>query len=193
MTSRPPILPKLLLPAFGLLVLLFVALSPAIAASAKVALVASDSGVGPARHGLDKLTQALQSRNVTTIEAASLEKADAQIVVVAGLAPGAGEAAKLARDLRLQPSPGPESLLIRKLDRDGKTVWLVTGSDPRGLMYALLDVADRVSWAKSPAEPLGEVREADEKPFSPERALSVYTMQRSYWESRLYDEAYWTR
>ena len=34
-------------------------------------------------------------------------------------------------------------------------------------MYALLDVADRVGWAKSPEDPFSEVRDAQEKPFTP--------------------------
>ena len=60
-------------------------------------------------------------------------------------------------------------------------------------MYALLDVADRVSWAKSAGQPFSEVRDAEEKPYAPERAMSLYTFNRAYWESRFYDEAYWTR
>ena len=37
------------------------------------------------------------------------------------------------------------------------------------------------------------MRDAAEKPAVPERALSIYTMNRAYWESRFYDEAYWAR
>ena len=32
-----------------------------------------------------------------------------------------------------------------------------------------------------------------EQPFTPERALSLYTFNRAYWESRFYDEAYWAK
>ena len=60
-------------------------------------------------------------------------------------------------------------------------------------MYALLDVADRVGWAKSAEQPFSEVRDTEEKPYAPERALSIYTFNRAYWESRFYDEAYWAR
>jgi hypothetical protein len=61
------------------------------------------------------------------------------------------------------------------------------------LMYALLDVADRVGWAKSAEQPFSEVRDTEETPFAPERALSIYTFNQAYWESRFYDEAYWAR
>ncbi len=55
--------------------------------------------------------------------------------------------------------------------------------DDRGLMYALLDVADRVGWAKDPKRPLSEVRDADEAPAVAERAISKYTMHRRCFES----------
>ena len=126
-------------------------------------------------------------------DAASLQTASGDVVVVAGLLSGSGDAAQLIAELRLTPDTEPESLLIRKFNREGKTVVLVAGADARGLMYALLDVADRVGWAKSPEQPFSEVRDTQEKPFAPERALSIYTMNRAYWESRFYDEAYWAR
>ena len=37
------------------------------------------------------------------------------------------------------------------------------------------------------------MRDATETPFVRERALSLYTFNRAYWESRFYDEAYWVR
>ena len=58
-------------------------------------------------------------------------------------------------------------------------------------MYAALDTADRISW--STADPFQYVRDTTEKPYLAERGISMYTMQRAYFESRLYDEAYWKR
>ena len=37
------------------------------------------------------------------------------------------------------------------------------------------------------------MRNTAEKPAVSERALSIYTMNRAYWESRFYDENYWAR
>ena len=39
-----------------------------------------------------------------------------------------------------------------------------------GLMYGLLDVADRISWCNNPKNPLSEVKEMTEKPDVPEKA-----------------------
>src|SRR5207247_11475900 len=48
-------------------------------------------------------------------------------------------------------------------------------------------------WSTKPSDPFSEVHDAQERPYVRERSLSVYTMNRAYWERRFYDEAYWTR
>jgi hypothetical protein len=92
------------------------------------------------------------------------------------------------------PTPqGPEALVIRRTEWRGKPVCVIAGSDDRGLMYGALDVADRIGWSAERNDPFAEVRDASEKPAVPERALSVYTMHRAYWESRFYNQDYWAR
>ena len=88
---------------------------------------------------------------------------------------------------------GIKNRLSRIIRPDGKTVMLVAGTDARGLMYGLQEIAERVAWAPSMEEPFSEVRDTEEEPYAPERALSIYTFNRAYWEKRFYDEAYWTR
>ncbi len=60
-------------------------------------------------------------------------------------------------------------------------------------MYGELDVADRIGWSTDPIAPLSELKDATETPDATTRAVSIYTMNRAYWESRFYDKAYWTR
>jgi hypothetical protein len=158
-----------------------------------VSLVGADTTTNPVQHGLSKLKLVLKEQGVVVEEVASLKQATGKHLVVIGLTSGASETAKLITELQIAPGKEPESLLIRKLQHEGKDLLLVAGSDARGLMYALLDVADGTSWAKSPEQPFSEVRDAEEKPFAPERALSIYTFNRAWWESRFYDEAYWAR
>lgn len=162
-------------------------------AGQKLSLVISDDGSKPVQHGLGKLREALRARGVAVAEATTLEQASAPQVLVAGLASAPGEGATLLAELGLPTPTEAESLLIRRFHRDGKTVFLVVGADPRGLMYALHDVADRVGWADSSEQPFSEVRDVEEKPYAPERAVSLYTFNRAYWESRFYDEGYWAR
>jgi len=91
------------------------------------------------------------------------------------------------------PPYSPERISIWKVSDGSKTQLTLFGSDDRGLMYAALDCADRIGWATNSADPLSEIHDANESPRTRDRAVSVYTMNRAYWESRFYDEAYWTK
>jgi len=86
-----------------------------------------------------------------------------------------------------------KALAVRRIQRDDQPVLILCGADDRGTMYAALDTADRIGWAQDANNPLQEVCDIDEVPYVKERAMSIYTMHRAYWESRFYDEEYWTR
>ncbi len=158
-----------------------------------VSLVGDTEPAPPVRHGILELRRALQTRGVSVEDVASWQEAQGRTVVVLGLGTGQGEAAKLSAEWKVPPPVGAEALGIRQLQRDGKQVLLIAGADARGLMYALQEVADRVGWAESAEAPFSEVRDIVESSYAPERALSIYTFNRAYWESRFHDEAYWAR
>ena len=88
---------------------------PFAAAVPVVSLVTGDAPSMPIRHGLDKLRLALQQQGVRVEEAASLPAAIGEIVAVAGLGSGSGDAAQLISELHLTPDPEPESLVIRMI------------------------------------------------------------------------------
>ncbi len=144
-------------------------------------------------NGLSKLTDALKAKNIQFEKVGSVNEAKGKVVIVAGLSAGKGEAARLLQAANRTTPTVAEALTIWKTDFKKKPVWVVSGSDDRGLMYALLDVADRVSWSTDAKAPLSEVKEITEKPDAKERAVSIYTMNRAYWESRFYDQAYWAK
>lgn len=165
---------------------------PSGARAVTVGLVTDASPPPPVRHGLTKLKLALERRGASIRESSELQ-ATADVVIVAGAPSGGGPAARLIASAGVDAPRGAESLLVRAVKEDRRRQLLVTGADPRGLMYALLDVADRVGWATDPRDPFSEVRDISEKPAVAERAVSVYTMHRAWFESRLFDEAHWAR
>jgi len=153
-----------------------------------------DSAVGPAaRHGLNKIKLALQEKGVSFEEVGELEAAHGDILLVVGLGNVSSAAMSLLKSSGVSTPEGPESLLIQHTEWKGKKTLLVTGGDDRGLMYALLDIADRIGWAFDPQNPLSEVRDTVEKPAVVERSLSIYTMSRTHFESFFYNEDYWAR
>jgi dienelactone hydrolase len=178
----------------ALFLLVFISLRGQSASPGITVSVVTDAASGlAARHGLNKLVLAMKARGIAVEQVGSLEAARGETLIVAGQANASGAAAALRKSLGVAPPEGAEALLIRRTKLNGKTALLVSGADDRGLMYALLDVADRVGWAADPKNPLSEVRDVQEKPYVAERGVSIYTMQQADFESRFFNEDYWAR
>lgn len=165
----------------------------AVEASPTVSLIAEVPPSGPAAHGLKVLAQTLADGGWTVEIVDAMADARGKVDVVVGLDAGDGVAAGLAREAGRARLVAAESLAVWSTTREGRSIWVVQGADERGLMYALLDVAQRVGWGADRNRPLAGLTEVEESPTLGTRAISLYTMNRAYWESRFYDEAYWTR
>jgi hypothetical protein len=147
----------------------------------------------PAVHGLNALTSALSGKNVSFEKVSSLNEAHGKTIIVAGLSKGGGMAAGMLNAGNRSLPDSPEALTIWKTSVLNKPIWVISGSDNCGLMYGLLDVANRMGWSTGKASLFSKVKEITEKADVKERAIVIYTMNRAYWESRFYDEAYWAR
>ena len=159
---------------FAVLGLLFSVL-PAATAS-RVGIVIDGEPGPPARHGMARLEKALAAKGLTVVHPRAGQAAPADYYVPAGIGKGA-----------------PQSLSIRRSRYKGKPAVNLSGGDSRGLMYAALDTADRITWSGTETDPFARVREIAEEPYLVERGVSMFTMQRAYFENRLYDEKYWER
>ncbi len=160
---------------------LFLLATPAIAAR-QIALIADGQLAPPAAHGLAKLREALRAKGLDITASAD----ESEYVILAGAA-----ASRALQDWKAPVPAGPESLTTWRGTYRNKPALALCGGDPRGLMYAALDTADRIAW--SSADLFQYVRNTTEKPYLAERGISMYTMQRAYFESRLYDEEHWKR
>src|ERR1035438_6176570 len=154
---------------------------PALAAR-RVAVVTEGEPAPPARHGLTKLRDALRAKGFEIADSA--EHAD--YVILAGTG-----ASDTLQQWRAPVPAGREALTIWRGRYLDKAAIALSGGDASGLMYAALDTADRIGWSST--DPFQYVRNTSEKPYLAERGVSMYTMQRAYFESRLHDETYWKR
>jgi hypothetical protein len=159
----------------------------------QVSVVVDKTQGAPYAHGLSKLTAALKAKHITYEQVTSVNKATGKDVLITGLSSGTGTASLLLKSKRHSLPQIAEALTIWKTTWQDKPVLVVSGFDDKGVMYGLLDIADRIKWGTDKLHPLSKVKEITEKPAITERAISVYTMNRAYWESRFYDEAYWTK
>ncbi|HTF29082.1 MAG TPA: hypothetical protein VK625_09570, partial [Flavitalea sp.] len=144
-------------------------------------------------HGLNKLTEALKAKKISFEQVTSVNDARGKMIIVTGLASGGGVAAQMLKDGSHAIPEVTEALTIWKTTSLKTPAWVISGYDDRGLMYGLLDVAARIGWSSNPKDPMSEVKEITEKPAVAEREISMYTMNRAYWESRFYNEDYWVR
>ncbi len=178
----------------GISLLFITTLNSNAAQESKVSLV-TDGLLGPAtRHGLNKVRLALRAKKLQIEQTTSLEISSGNLILVLGLSKGDGPAARLHDSLDIPKPTKDESLVVKRTRWRSKKVLLLSGADDRGLMYALLDVADRIGWAESRrAGTLSEVRNIEEEPAVAERVLSIYTMHQANFESYFYDEAYWAK
>ncbi len=173
------------------LALLLLGSLPLLAAQ-QVVLLTSGRLDAPASHGLEMLRQGLAGKGFSVELVEHGKKAPGDFLILAGLSSASHVGAAL-RDNKTRLPQGPQSLVIRRTTHQGKPALILCGSDAPGLMYAALDAADRISWAANSGNPFSEVRDTSESPYILERGISMYTMQRAYFESRLYDENHWKR
>jgi hypothetical protein len=127
-------------------------------------------------YGLVKLTDALGDKNITFEKIQSIDAARGKWVIVAGLSNYEGVASQMLNAGNRKVPDVPEALTIWKTEWQKKPVWVISGADDRGLMYGLLDVADRIGWSTDSNSPMSEVEEITEQPYHSERGLSMYTM-----------------
>jgi hypothetical protein len=146
-----------------------------------------------AEHGLEKIIAALKDRHIPFDTVGSPDDARGKMLIVAGLASNQKIFTAPFNKFCASVPTNAEALAIQKLDYKGKPAYAVAGSDGRGLMYAELDVADRIRWSTNAESPMSEVRDTLEKPGIRNRGITLFTMNRACWEGRFYDENYWTR
>jgi hypothetical protein len=158
-----------------------------------VSIVADPSAGAPVRHGLGKLEAALKAKGVRYEEVSDPEAAQGQTLIVACLPASSTAVAARVKALGITVPSASESLVIHMTKWKEKPLLLLTGSDDRGLMYSLLEVADRIGWSASASNPLSEVRNTVESPSVTDRGVTIYTMQQARFEERLHDANYWPK
>ena len=164
---------------------------------ARVALVTDDADgllkQAPVQWALGQLEDRLEARNISVGRHTSLKDAPprAATVLVAGGASKHTQSVLSAAALSLPDVPEATGL-VRGNVAD-RSVLLATGSDVRGLVYALLELADRVEYAPNP---LAELRRPDrivERPNNPIRSIARLFTSDVEDKAWYYDKSFWER
>ncbi|MDW5289699.1 hypothetical protein R6X41_12815 [Formosa sp. PL04] len=145
----------------------------------------------PAFHGMHKIQKALDSMNVHIEKDTTLSVSKSDYYIFAGLSSEDNQATKMLKKMGVDLPKEKEALLIKKTTYNDKPALIFCGGDEVGLMYAALDVAQRISWSKNPQNLFEYVNDVSEAPDVKERAVSAGTFHRGYFEKKLHDIKYW--
>jgi hypothetical protein len=129
------------------------------------------SAAQPAAWALQELSQALSQHNIKVTRSPSVEQAPPADFCIAA----AGSASKFAFRILTKSdamvSKNRESLGLVPFTHRGRPALLACGSDARGLMYALLELAERVRHSDDPLQALKVSRPIVEQPFNQVRSI----------------------
>lgn len=146
----------------------------ALARGETVSLVAdpADSVASSASCGwaLNQLLRALEQRAVKVGKFVSLSQAPAESLCIVASGCGSPVAMDLMKPSGIAISYDPDSLALAPFVKDAKHGILACG-DARGLMYALLELADRVEYSEHPLEALQQPHAIAERPLNSLRSV----------------------
>ena len=126
----------------------------------------------PVQWAAEQLCAALTARGVSSQISASLDEAPPSqlCVLVAGRASQSANQLLAAAKISLPDISEALALAPGKIGR--RNITLAAGSDARGLVYALLELADRVNFSADPLAALKTVKPVSERPANSIRSIS---------------------
>lgn len=140
----------------------------------------------PVRWAMEQLRGALSARGVSVEVQESSASSGERILV-------GGRGSKLVRPLlestRAMPPDAPEALALVRSKGD----IAVCGSDVRGLVYALLELADRVAHASEPLAALRSIDRVVQRPANLIRSITRNFQSEPEDKPWFYDKSFWPR
>jgi len=129
------------------------------------------ASAGPARWAVSQLQEALIAKGVATRSVARVQNVPPgeHCLVVAGSATPV--AAEILKDQEVSVAAAPEALGLVAGKMEDRAVLLACGSDPRGLVYALLELTDRVVCGIAPSTAMTLPQPIVEQPANAIRSI----------------------
>ncbi len=155
------------------------------------------ASAGPVQRALAQLRACLSTRGIATAVGQRLEQAPAGAsrILVAGLAAPAAQEMLAGAGVTLPAVPEALGLVplrgTKKKAASARRDLLVCGSDVRGLVYALLELADRVQYAAEPLAGLEVPQALVEQPANKIRSIMRVFASDVEDKSWYYDRTFW--
>ncbi|MFH5181878.1 hypothetical protein ACHHV8_04150 [Paenibacillus sp. TAB 01] len=138
-----------------------------------------------------RLAEVLASRGIGVNEVSQIDQtAETDYCILLS-----GSKVQPARDILQQlqviVADGFESYGLVKADWNNRAVLVAAGADARGLMYAILELADRVKYAADPIADLQTIDRIIEKSLNPVRSIKRVFSSEIEDKPWFYDESFW--
>ncbi len=146
--------------------------SVAVAASQPVSIVLEGVTSGPGRWAAGQLRRTLESRNVAVKMHQTLAESEPGDLCILACTQGSQNGQQVLRSANIALPTTPESLAVALGKAGGKSVLAAYGHDSRGLVYALLELADRAENGVDPVAALTSTEAIAERPANQIRSIS---------------------
>ena len=157
--------------------------------------IVTEGDVGePGNFGARELAASIQAKGARVFRTAELSGIPAGAVIVAGLPSRSSRLHELARAGNPAIPDAPEAYIISPATFDGRRVLVLAGADERGLMYALLELARRITPLESGtplSQWLGNFPPETGEPAVPLRGMIQFLHSADLERSWYYDREYW--
>lgn len=145
----------------------------------------------PVDWAIEQLQNALQNKGLKSeilYNLSGIEEPALRIVIT----PGQSElAVHIAEGSNTSIPKTSESLAIIKAIIDNQNVLVVTGADVRGLVYGILELADRITYSDNPVAMLKAIENSAEQPANSIRSIVRLFVSEVEDKSWFYDKDFW--
>jgi hypothetical protein len=149
------------------------------------------AGSRPSQWALEELEKSLVTKGINIYRCDQISQARKEDLCIVAAGSESATARLLLKNSTIKIPSLPESLGIVSLKSDNKQILLACGYDERGLVYALLELADRVQYSNQPLQSLNIQKPVIEQPANVIRSINrlfVSDIEDKPW---LYDREMW--
>jgi hypothetical protein len=149
------------------------------------------AGSPPSQWAVKELEKSLISEGIEVYICSQISKAKNSDLIIVAAGSDSSTARQLLKGSKLKIPSMPEALGLVPVKANDKQVLLVCGYDVRGLVYALLELADRVQYSNQSLDSLNIQKPVIEQPANVIRSLSKLFVSEIEDKPWFYDREMW--
>ncbi len=151
-----------------------------------------DGAIGkPAQFGIEQLIKILETKGYPFSTQESLTVSRAFNILLIGTLKGSNLIKKLKNEGKLSLLENKESLAVKRQKEGDKNILIISGADDRGLMYALLEIAQQIETLDARKNWYSSIKEVSESPLVPVRSMAILLHNEDCEKDWYYSKEHW--